>query len=81
MKIKLIKMKNILKTSKKVTIIKETFINVFGNSTLHGLPNVIRNEFKVMQLFWLMLFVSGVGACVYCKPDSLKHNDQLDLHV
>lgn len=47
-------------------IVKSTFIEVFSDSHLHGIPNMIKTENVIMKFFWLALFLCGVGCCIYC---------------
>ena len=49
-------------------IIRETFLEVFGDSKFHGVANIIKNKSIAMKLIWLVLFLAGSGACTYCKP-------------
>lgn len=58
---------------KKRTIIKEAFCETFEGSTLHALPNMIRNEYFFMKCFWTLLFIGGVSASIYCKYTELLH--------
>lgn len=48
-------------------IVKSTFIEVFGDTTMHGVPNIIKSKSVVMKCLWLCLFLAGVGGCIYCK--------------
>lgn len=51
----------------KRSIVKHAFCETFESSTLHALPNVIRNEYMFMKIFWLILFFGGLGVSIYCK--------------
>ena len=49
-------------------ILRETFLEVIGDSKFHGVGNIIKNKSTAMKLIWLVLFLAGSGACTYCKP-------------
>lgn len=53
--------------TEKENVIKSTFVETFEPSTMHALPNIIRNRFIIMKVFWSILFLAAVGACIYCK--------------
>lgn len=56
---------NAIQTKRR--IVKEVFVETFESSTLHALPNAIRNEFIFMKIFWTILFLGGMGVSIYCK--------------
>ena len=51
----------------KKEVFKHTFVDVFGATTMHGLPNIIRSENVVMKVIWILLFIGGIGCSIYCK--------------
>lgn len=51
----------------KKEVLKHTFVDVFGATTMHGLPNIIRSENVVMKAIWILLFIGGIGCSIYCK--------------
>lgn len=55
----------------KKQVIKHTFVDVFGATTMHGLPNIIRSENVVMRVIWIFLFIGGIGCSIYCKKQTI----------
>ena len=50
-----------------VDLYKESLVKVCSESTSHGLPNNFRTKNWIIRSFWLVLFLCGSGAALYCK--------------
>jgi hypothetical protein len=48
-------------------LFKEAFVKVIIESTSHGLPNVFRTTNWIIRIGWLLLFLAGSGAALYCS--------------
>ena len=46
---------------------KESLVKVCSESTSHGLPNIFKTKNWIIRIFWLILFLGGSGAALYCK--------------
>lgn len=49
------------------SIVRSTFFEVFGDSKCHGVSNIIKNQNILMKIIWLLLFLAGICACIYCE--------------
>ena len=56
-----------VKAASAPRIVKQTFVEACINSTAHALPNVFRSDSIILKIIWLILFLCGVGGCVYCN--------------
>ena len=60
-------MENKVRKKEISDLYKESLVKVCSESTSHGLPNIFRTENWILRIFWLMLFLGGSGAALYCK--------------
>ena len=59
--------------------IKNSLKQTFDGSSIHALPNIIRNEYKSVKLVWFILFLVSTGGCAYVCYKSVT--DFLDFDV
>ena len=50
-----------------IDLFKESLLKVCSESTSHGLPNIFRTKNWIIRIFWLIMFLGGSGAALYCK--------------
>jgi hypothetical protein len=69
------------KNEKIIGCIKETF----GNSSIHALPNIVRNDCIVIKFVWLICFFGSAVACGYfifqSIADYLNYDIVTVIHV
>jgi hypothetical protein len=51
--------------NRKRTELKNIFLDVFGNSTVHGLKKIVKNELIVLKIMWTLLLCGSLGYSVY----------------
>jgi len=51
--------------------IKECTYTCFAETTAHGLPNIVKNDSWFLKVTWLILFLGGLGYCIYSKLDKI----------
>ena len=52
-----------------VDLYMEALRKVCSESTCHALPNIFRTDNWIIRIFWLVLFLAGSGAALYCKKN------------
>jgi hypothetical protein len=48
-------------------VVCQAFVTVFSDSKIHGVSNIVKNQYVIGKLFWFLLALGGSAACVYCK--------------
>ena len=65
--------------------LKEEIKNLVGKSTIHGLPNIVKQKSKCVQLFWATAFCISFAYCSYVLIIEvivfLSYDVNLDLQV
>ena len=51
---------------KAFNLFRESFVKVCTESTSHGLPNIFKTKNWAIRIVWLVLFLAGSGAALYC---------------
>lgn len=57
---------SIFKSTTIGQIIKSTFVETCSNTTAHALPGIFRSKYLAVKIIWLILFIIGLIASVYC---------------
>ena len=63
------------KNNKILSLTRDTF----ESSSIHAIPNIIRNKFVSIKIVWLVCFVISFGGCAWFMINSI--NDYLENHV
>jgi hypothetical protein len=53
------------KVNYKLEQIKKKCIDIFGESTTHAIPNILRRDNVFLKVFWFLLLLVSVGFCSY----------------
>jgi hypothetical protein len=65
------KEENLLLGQSAFDLLKEAFVKVCTESTSHGLPNIFKTKNWIIQCVWLVLFLGGSSAALYCRNISI----------
>jgi pantothenate kinase len=49
----------------KLSQIKAKVLDIAGNSTSHGIPNIVKSNSTFFKLLWLICFLISTGGCAY----------------
>ena len=63
------------KTSKILSLTRETF----ESSSIHAIPNIIKNQFITIKIVWIISFMVSFGGCAWFMIKSI--NDYLQNEV
>jgi hypothetical protein len=56
---------------KKISMLRETTVEVFSNSTMHGLPQIIKAKSWIIKLIWLTFISISIGSFTSYSVESL----------
>jgi len=56
---------------KKISMLRETAVEVFSNSTMHGLPQIIKAKSWIIRLIWLTFVLISIGSLISYSIESL----------
>jgi len=58
--------------------ISKTVLSVIEDSTVHGLPNIVKNERIINKIMWTIVFLASFGYCTYLIVNSILDYLQFD---
>lgn len=61
--------------------LSQSFVEVFGQTSMHALPNIIRSTYWSIRLFWTLLLLIGLGVGIFFCHLSTKSYFQFDVNV
>lgn len=52
--------------------LKESLCRLIGSSTFHGVPQMIKTNYKMLKIIWMVFFVASASVCSYMVVKSIK---------
>ena len=69
----------------KSTAIKERIISIISDSTMHGIPRLIKSKSLISKIIWTLFFVTCTAGCIYLILSSictyLEYNDVTSIEI
>ncbi len=67
------------KRDQKKTQILNLISNTFENSSIHAIPNIVRNESYLIKIIWIIFLLGSTGYCAYLVYQSVMNYLSFDV--
>ena len=67
------------KEEQKKTQILNLISNTFENSSIHAIPNILRNESYLIKIIWIIFLLGSTGYCAYLVYQSVMNYLSFDV--